>query len=91
MNKPAIPKLSHLRESGSIEQDSDVVMFIYRKAADRNYRLEDISPDERNVAEIHIAKHRNGPTGTIKLFFDEARVCFRTLERQRATMPVPVA
>lgn len=90
MSKPAIPKLAHLRESGSIEQDSDVVMFIYRKAADRNYRLEDLSPEERNIAEIHIAKHRNGPTGTIKLFFDEARVCFRTLERQRAVTPVAV-
>ncbi|MDO8599167.1 MAG: replicative DNA helicase [bacterium] len=90
MSKPAIPKLAHLRESGSIEQDADVVMFIYRKAADRNYRLEELNPDERSIAEIHIAKHRNGPTGTVKLFFDEARVCFRTLERQRETMPVPV-
>ncbi len=87
MNKPAIPKLSHLRESGSLEQDADVVMFIYRKAADRNYRLEDLTPEERNIAEIHIAKHRNGPTGTVKLFFDEARVCFRTLERSRAIAP----
>src|SRR3989344_4931798 len=54
-SKPAIPKLSHLRESGSIEQDADVVMFIYSKSADRGYRLEDIPPDERNIAEIHIA------------------------------------
>ena len=84
MSKPAIPKLSHLRESGSIEQDADVVMFIYRKAADRNYRLEELTSEERNGAEIHIAKHRNGPTGTVRLFFDEARVCFRTLDRTRA-------
>ncbi|MEI6510584.1 MAG: replicative DNA helicase, partial [Candidatus Uhrbacteria bacterium] len=62
-NKPAIPRLSHLRDSGSIEQDADVVMFIYRKAADRNYREEDLAPEEKNIAEVHIAKHRNGPTG----------------------------
>lgn len=79
-SKPAIPKLSHLRESGSIEQDADVVMFIYRKASDRNYRMDDIPPDERNIAEIHVAKHRNGPTGMIKLFFDEARASFKNLD-----------
>ncbi len=80
-NGPAIPKLSHLRESGSIEQDSDVVIFIYRKAADRRFRLEDISPDERHVAEIHIAKHRNGPTGLIRLYFDEESASFKNLEK----------
>ncbi len=78
--KPAIPKLSHLRESGSIEQDADVVMFIYRKAADRNYRLEDIPPDERHIGEIHVAKHRNGPTGMVKVFFDETRASYRNLD-----------
>ena len=90
MSKPAIPKLSHLRESGSIEQDSDVVLFIYRKAADRNYRLEDIPPDERRTAEIHIAKHRNGPTGLIKMIFDEERASFRSLDTQFANVaPLP--
>jgi len=79
-SKPAIPKLSHLRESGSIEQDADVVLFIYRKSADRNYRLEDIPPDERHIAEIHIAKHRNGPTGLVKLAFNENYVSFRNLD-----------
>lgn len=89
--KPAIPKLSHLRESGSIEQDADVVMFIYRKAADRNYRPEDIPPDERNVGEIHIAKHRNGPTGMVKVFFDESRASYRNLDMQfeRTSAPPP--
>jgi replicative DNA helicase len=82
LTKPAIPKLAHLRESGSIEQDADVVMFIYRKAADKNYRQEDLSPEERHIAEIHIAKHRNGPTGMVKLFFDEARASFRNLSKQ---------
>ncbi|MFA6198506.1 MAG: replicative DNA helicase [Patescibacteria group bacterium] len=76
LNKPAIPKLAHLRESGSIEQDADVVMFIYRKAADRNYRREEIKPEELNVAELHIAKHRNGPTGVVRLHFNENSVCF---------------
>ncbi len=79
-NKPAIPKLSHLRESGSIEQDADVVMFIYRKSADRNYREEDIPPDERNIGEIHIAKHRNGPTGLVKLFFDQTQASYKNLD-----------
>ncbi|MEK7655808.1 MAG: replicative DNA helicase [Patescibacteria group bacterium] len=81
MQKPAIPRLAHLRESGSIEQDADIVLFIYRKAADRNYRMEDLSPEERNLAEIHIAKHRNGPTGMVKLYFDAARASFRNLAR----------
>ncbi len=82
--KPAIPKLSHLRESGSIEQDADVVLFIYRKAADRNYRLEDIPPDERYLGEIHVAKHRNGPTGVARVFFDEARASYRNLDTRHA-------
>ncbi len=81
-SKPAIPKLSHLRESGSIEQDADVVLFIYRKAADRNYRLEDIPPDERYLAEVHIAKHRNGPTGMVKMIFNEPTTSFRNLDKQ---------
>jgi replicative DNA helicase len=84
MSKPAIPKLSHLRDSGSIEQDADVVMFIYRKSADRNYREEDVPPEEKNIAEIHIAKHRNGPTGMIRLFFDSQRTSFKNLERHAA-------
>ena len=79
LSKPAIPKLAHLRESGSIEQDADVVLFIYRKAADRNYRPEEISPDEKNVAEIHIAKHRNGACGELKLYFDGTTTSFKNL------------
>ncbi len=84
LNKPAIPKLAHLRESGSIEQDADVVMFIYRKAADRNYNPEDLAPEERHLAEIHIAKHRNGPTGVCRLFFDENRASFKNLDKDFA-------
>lgn len=82
MNKPAIPKLAHLRESGSIEQDADVVLFIYRKAADRSYRLEELTAQERYLTEVHIAKHRNGPTGMVKLFFDEQRASFKNLDKR---------
>ncbi len=91
LQKPAIPRLAHLRESGSIEQDADVVMFIYRKAADKNYRPEDLSPEEQNIAEIHIAKHRNGPVGVVKLFFDAARTSFRSLQKTSLGMPPPFA
>ena len=72
---PSRPILSDLRESGAIEQDADVVMFIYR--ADKY----DENSLEKNIAEIIVAKHRNGPTGAIKLYFDENRVSFRNLEQ----------
>lgn len=76
-SKPAIPKLAHLRESGSIEQDADIVMFIYRKGADRNYRPEELTDGEKSSAEIYIAKHRNGPIGTVHLRFEETTVSFK--------------
>ncbi len=72
---PQIPRLSDLRESGSLEQDADVVLFIYRE--DR-YRE---SSDRRNIADIIIAKHRNGPVGKVELYFDETRVSFKDLEK----------
>ncbi len=87
--KPSIPRLSHLRESGSIEQDADIVMFIYRKSADRNYRPEDVPPDEKHVGEIHIAKHRNGPTGVVKVFFDSDSACFRDLDESQGMQAPP--
>jgi replicative DNA helicase len=71
-----VPRLSDLRESGSIEQDADVVLFIYRKDRDRI----DIPPEEQNVAQIIVAKHRNGPLGTVDLRFDQERVSFRNIE-----------
>ncbi len=72
---PQKPRLSDLRETGAIEQDADVVLFIYRE--DR-YRPES---EKKNIAEIMIAKHRNGPVGSIELYFDESRVSFRNLEK----------
>ncbi|MEK9130435.1 MAG: replicative DNA helicase [Patescibacteria group bacterium] len=72
---PPIPKLSDLRESGTIEQDADVVIFIYRENV---YKKDS---QKNNIAELYIAKHRNGPTGRIELFFDEHRVSFRNIEK----------
>lgn len=80
-NKPAIPKLAHLRESGSIEQDADVVMFIYRKSADRNYNPDELPEEQKNWSEVYVAKHRNGPTGKVDLFFDPDTVGFKTMEK----------
>ncbi len=79
--RPAIPKLSHLRESGSIEQDADVVVFIYRKAADRNYATEDLTDEEKHITEVRVDKHRNGPTGKIKLYFNEETANFSNLDK----------
>lgn len=87
MTRPAIPRLAHLRESGSIEQDADVVMFIYRKAADRGYNYDELPESEKYTAEIHIAKHRNGPTGKVNLFFDEDTVSFKNMERTGMEAP----
>jgi replicative DNA helicase len=81
MNKPALPKLSHLRESGSIEQDADVVMFIYRKSSDRNFDINSLTDEEKHAAEIHIAKHRNGPTGQVHLYFEGNTVSFKNIDR----------
>ena len=59
--------LTDLRESGSIEQDADVVAFIHREAYYN--RSEEMSEDEKADSEIIIAKQRNGPTGTVHLYF----------------------
>jgi replicative DNA helicase len=82
----AIPRLSHLRDSGSIEQDADIVMFIYRKAADRAFNIQDLPAEERNKAEIHIAKHRNGPTGKVDLYFAEETASFKNLTKDQAAV-----
>jgi len=71
---PPIPRLSDLRESGSIEQDADVVMFIYRE--DR-YRENSPRP---NQADIMVAKHRNGPLGKVSLYFNQDKASFVSLE-----------
>jgi len=71
------PKLSDLRDSGSIEQDADVVMFIHREdKMDKNL-------EKNNIAEIIIEKHRNGPVGTIQLYFDEEKSTFMSIDKQQ--------
>ncbi len=72
-----IPQLADLRESGAIEQDADVVMFIYRK----DYYEKDT--EKKNIADILIRKHRNGPTGDIELRFNPEQMKFVNLEKQR--------
>lgn len=72
---PSIPKLSDLRESGSIEQDADVVMFIYREDM---YNENSLKP---GLAQVIIDKHRNGPTGTIDLYFEKERSSFRDMDK----------
>lgn len=72
---PQIPKLSDLRESGSIEQDADVVLFLYREDREK--------PDTPNkgIVKVIIAKHRNGPVGEVNCFFEEASASFKSLEK----------
>ncbi len=79
------PMLSDLRESGSLEQDADVVMFLYR---DEVY--DDQSPD-RGVAEVIVAKHRNGPTGKTKLAFRGQYTRFDNMARSTPGAPPPSA
>ena len=73
---PQIPQLADLRESGSIEQDADIVMFIYREAY--------YNPDteRENVTDLIIAKHRNGPVGKVELYFHPERLRFMSLDRK---------
>lgn len=68
-----VPMLSDLRESGSLEQDADIVIFLYRE------ELYDPETDRKGIAEIVIAKHRNGPVGTVELRFDTATTRFSDL------------
>jgi replicative DNA helicase len=69
------PKLHHLRDSGSIEQDADVVMFIHRED-----KMKD-EAEKTNIAEILIEKHRNGATGKVELYFNEKKATFQSIEK----------
>lgn len=76
---PQVPKLSDLRESGSIEQDADVVMFLYREDREK--------PDtpNKNVIQVIVSKHRNGPLGTANLYFNDTITSFSSLEKKHVS------
>lgn len=78
------PILSDLRESGSIEQDADVVLFLYRD----DYH--DPNSPEPGVVEVNIAKQRNGPTGTVKLHFEKDYTSFSILDTKRLEEEIPI-
>jgi len=69
------PRLSDLRDSGSIEQDADVVMFIHREDKGKD------ESEKTNIAEILIEKHRNGPVGKVELYFDEKTTTFTSIDK----------
>jgi replicative DNA helicase len=69
------PRLSDLRDSGSIEQDADVVMFIHREDKGKD------ESERTNIAEILVEKHRNGPVGRVELFFDDKLGAFMDLDK----------
>ncbi len=73
------PRLGDLRESGTIEQDADVVILLYREDY---YRRHDPGYTPTNTAEVIVAKYRNGPTGTVKLFWQKETSSFRNLDRR---------
>lgn len=74
---PPIPQLADLRESGSIEQDADIVTFIYRPGY-----YEPDNPDVQNITDLIIAKHRNGPVGKVQLYFHPERLRFMSLDKR---------
>lgn len=73
---PQIPQLADLRESGSIEQDADIVMFIYRE------KYYNPDTDRDNITDLIIAKHRNGPVGKVELYFHPERLRFMSLDKR---------
>lgn len=78
--RPPIPKLHDLRDSGSIEQDADVVQFIYREDKYKDNDDSDYNP-EFSEAQILVEKHRNGPVGKIKLHFHPNKITFTSIEK----------
>jgi replicative DNA helicase len=78
---PQIPQLADLRESGSIEQDADVVAFLYRE----DYYNPD--SERKNIMDVLIKKHRNGPTGGVELYFDRDKQRIRSIDTTHSSNP----
>lgn len=76
---PPVPKLSDLRESGSIEQDADVVLFLYPRGRHEK------SAESQNIVDVIIAKHRNGPTGVVSLYFRDDCASFISIDMEHAS------
>ena len=74
------PVLSDLRESGSIEQDADIVMFLHRPDY---YHQNDDDYEETNITQLLVEKHRQGPTGRIDFYFDKEHNRFMSLDKTR--------
>lgn len=83
LRQPKIPQLSDLRESGSIEQDADVVIFLYRE----DYYEKDT--ERPNITDVLVRKHRNGPVGQVELYFKKEQTKFVNLERSSLAQKVP--
>ncbi len=77
MRNPKIPQLSDLRESGSIEQDADIVLMLYRK----DYYEENLTEDELGITDVYVRKHRNGPVGKVSLRFEKSRMRFFDIDK----------
>ena len=78
------PMLSDLRESGALEQDADLVLFLYRD--DYYKREEGMNEEDREDVELILAKHRNGPTGTVRLAFEKPINAFYSIKNDRGDM-----
>ena len=81
---PPVPKLSDLRESGALEQDADVVVFLYPRGRHEK------TADNPNAVDAIVAKHRNGPVGTVSLFFHEEFAAFSAVDTQHVPLPQAV-
>src|SRR5207244_5492739 len=81
---PPIPILSDLRDSGGIEQDSDIVLMLYRESA---YNEDCANPGE---TDVYVRKNRNGPTGRVTLSFDSAKMSFRDVDRPKHTISTTI-